>query len=70
MIYMKYNTLLHFIPLRRTTRAKQINHCKRHQLNVSKSTTPRVTRQLIRVSNSRFIPSQNAYKHEQSINER
>ena len=46
-LYLKYNIQLHFIPLRSTTRAKQINHCKRHQLNVTKSTTPRVTRQLV-----------------------
>ena len=58
MIYVKYNIQLHFIPLRRTTRAKQINHCKRHQLNVSKSTTPQVTRQVIQVLNSRTISSQ------------
>lgn len=51
---MKYNIQLHFIPLRSTTRAKQINHCKRHQLNVTKSTTPRVTRQLVFL-NSRII---------------
>ena len=53
-LYMKYNIQLHFIPLRSTTRAKQINHCKRHQLNVTKSTTPRVTRQLVFL-NSRII---------------
>ena len=67
-LYLKYNIQLHFIPLRSTTRAKQINHCKRHQLNVTKSTTPRVTRQLV-FFNSRIIkivPYKYGYKQVRS----
>ena len=61
-LYLKYNIQLHFIPLRSTTRAKQINHCKRHQLNVTKSTTPRVTRQLLNSRIIKIVPCKYGYK--------